>query len=360
MGKSHISPSLETKDKSCLVSIVLPAKNAQSTIAATLESILCQELSGLEILVIDDGSTDGTIQVVRNVNDERIRVLAGGGCGVSHARNVGIAASRGRYIMFVDADDELVDGCLSDAIHLAEITSADVVYGGLQKVWTSAVKNYCISSDAAVSYVDGDINSVIEATIGYESTEDPRLNTCHLSGCYCKLIRSNLLRDLKFDEDLKIGEDSVFNVALLKRCKKILISPNMWYRYHQNQGSTLLRYRPNSFNEGKCMVKALRREAGPRYSSCVERRAFLQLEGAARQRISYGCPERSLFDKASALRAGLKDPFWANYVRGDMPTGLSLRHRITFTLFRTNAMLLLCFVVGLENLLQTHRYRIEG
>jgi len=90
-----------------LVSVVLPAHNAERTVAATLASIRAQTYRDLEIIVVDDGSTDATAAIVRREagKDERIRLISTRNGGVARARNIGIAASRGAYVAPIDADD---------------------------------------------------------------------------------------------------------------------------------------------------------------------------------------------------------------------------------------------------------------
>lgn len=90
-----------------LVSVIIPAYNAERTLDATLESVMQQTYRQLEILVVNDGSTDGTEEVARRhaAEDDRIRVLSIPNGGVANARNKGIAASTGAFVATIDADD---------------------------------------------------------------------------------------------------------------------------------------------------------------------------------------------------------------------------------------------------------------
>lgn len=89
----------------CEVSVVIPAYNAERTLADTLSSVLEQTFEDFEVLVIDDGSTDRTGELARNTGDPRVRVVTVANGGVARARNRGIGASRGELIAFLDADD---------------------------------------------------------------------------------------------------------------------------------------------------------------------------------------------------------------------------------------------------------------
>lgn len=87
------------------ISIIIPAYNAEKTIVATLNSVQNQTFSDWEAIVIDDGSTDRTIQIVNELNDPRIQVFSYPNAGVAETRNRGLMKARGDYIAFLDADD---------------------------------------------------------------------------------------------------------------------------------------------------------------------------------------------------------------------------------------------------------------
>ena len=87
------------------VSVVMPAFNSERWIATAIESVLAQTLSGWELIVINDGSTDDTETVMRRFDDPRIRVINQDNGGAGQARNVGFWNARGRYIALLDADD---------------------------------------------------------------------------------------------------------------------------------------------------------------------------------------------------------------------------------------------------------------
>jgi glycosyltransferase involved in cell wall biosynthesis len=87
------------------VSVVIPAFNAERTIAGTIRSVVAQTFGDLEIVVVDDGSADGTARAAASVADGRIRVLTQANGGAASARNTGITAARGEFVAFLDADD---------------------------------------------------------------------------------------------------------------------------------------------------------------------------------------------------------------------------------------------------------------
>ena len=116
--------------KTPLCSIVMPAFNVEPYIREAIQSVFAQSLSDWELIVIDDGSSDGTVAAVREFTDRRIRLLQQANAGVGAARNHGIARSRGRMICFLDADDRLRPQAINSLSRtLKRAPQACVAYG---------------------------------------------------------------------------------------------------------------------------------------------------------------------------------------------------------------------------------------
>ncbi|MHB2020201.1 MAG: glycosyltransferase family 2 protein [Candidatus Xenobia bacterium] len=109
------------------VSVVIPCHNAAAYIAQTLESVFSQQLADCEIIVVDDGSTDGSGDIVRRF--AKVRAVETHHRGPSHARNVGLSLATGDFIQYLDADDLLAPGKLAAQVPALQATGADVAYG---------------------------------------------------------------------------------------------------------------------------------------------------------------------------------------------------------------------------------------
>src|SRR5699024_8211144 len=118
------------------LSVVIPAFNASDHIEACLRSVLCQKGVSLEIIVVDDGSTDDTVEKVNRCvdGDDRVTLLTGDNEGPALARNRGVGAARGTYIAFVDADDEVLSGAYSSMIDSLERTRSDIATGSYIRI----------------------------------------------------------------------------------------------------------------------------------------------------------------------------------------------------------------------------------
>src|SRR5205823_4417550 len=115
---------MQVSSQAC-VSVVIPCFNAGETIAVAVDSVLAQTDAHFDILVIDDGSTDGSLEITRRF-EQQVRVLTGSNRGASAARNRGIADTTSEWLLFLDADDLLLPGTLINRLDAAAATGADV------------------------------------------------------------------------------------------------------------------------------------------------------------------------------------------------------------------------------------------
>jgi glycosyltransferase involved in cell wall biosynthesis len=116
---------MSTVDRSALVSVVIPCRNAAAWLSETLESVLTQERVDLEVIVVDDGSDDESVRIARAAGP-RVTVIAQAPLGVSAARNAGTRAARGAFLQYLDADDVLTPGTLAARVTLLDDSGADV------------------------------------------------------------------------------------------------------------------------------------------------------------------------------------------------------------------------------------------
>src|SRR5699024_1103597 len=114
------------------LSVVIPCKNGAQFIEEAVRSALNQTFRHIEVIVIDDASSDNTRGVVGALaaRDRRVRLLEGRGLGPGAARNDGVNAARGRYLTFVDADDKVLPGAYQEMVQTLENTGSDYVMGG--------------------------------------------------------------------------------------------------------------------------------------------------------------------------------------------------------------------------------------
>ncbi len=120
---------------SMLLSVIIPVYNVEKYLAECLDSVCAQTLRDIEIICIDDGSTDRSLEILKEIaaKDSRLRILRQQNRGAGAARNYGIREAKGQYLFFADADDRLAPDLLEKATALAEKASADIVAFGFRR-----------------------------------------------------------------------------------------------------------------------------------------------------------------------------------------------------------------------------------
>ena len=205
------------------ISVIVPIYNAIKYLGATVESLLSVTEPDIEIILVDDGSTDGSGELCDAVFDARVRVIHKENGGVSSARNAGLAVATGEYIGFLDADDLIYPDVYSTLVKRAEAAEADVAQCAV----------VCVETDGSERTVYQPKSEII-----LERPFSSRQLTRHLCyGCCSKIYKRELLEKIRFDERFTIGEDLHFNLACLSAAKKIIISPKAVYRYMQREDS---------------------------------------------------------------------------------------------------------------------------
>lgn len=193
------------------VSVIIPTYNTANYIGQAIESVLAQNHSPFEIMVIDDGSTDDTESVVKSF-DENIRYVYQENHGPSLARNRGIEIANGGFVAFIDADDVWLPGHLSCHLdQFKEFKNLDISVGFTCEMEFDQAKD--------VDFEKAEKNSIL-----------------HLSLC-TSLIRKTVFDDVGFfDEDLIMGEDTDWFLRAREKQKKIAITRELvsLYRRHEN------------------------------------------------------------------------------------------------------------------------------
>jgi glycosyltransferase involved in cell wall biosynthesis len=125
------------------VSVIIPIYNVEKYIIQCLNSIIKQKLNEIEIIVVNDGSSDNSLQIALNFtnNDNRVLILSQINRGLSEARNTGVRYSRGEYIYFIDGDDYLDENCLFDLYNQAIKNNLDIVFFNAEPVLDDSREN---------------------------------------------------------------------------------------------------------------------------------------------------------------------------------------------------------------------------
>ncbi|MBQ8535011.1 MAG: glycosyltransferase [Bacilli bacterium] len=196
------------------ISIIVPAYNSGTTIKRCVDSILSQTYSNFEVIIINDGSVDNTKKIITKYKDERIIIINQKNLGTGSARNKGLLKCKGKYVAFIDSDDEIKPTFLEDLYK-------NIIY---------------FDSDIACSMVKNK-NTCCEVLnrekAFYKLLDIPE--TISMSVCR-KLFKKEILKNIKFDEKNHY-EDIAFAVRVFLNSNKIVLVPKSLYIYHKMIGS---------------------------------------------------------------------------------------------------------------------------
>ena len=208
-----------------IISIIVPVYNVEKYVKKCLDSILAQTLNNIEIIVVDDGSTDssGTICDEYVKLDNRIHVYHKTNGGLSSARNYGIEKSTGRYLGFVDSDDYIEPDMYEVLLNNLQKYDADMSLCGLYDIYNGKPRKLFLDNRTFEATVEETIKIVLEAKI----TSVTAVN---------KLYKRELFDDVRYPEG-KTAEDAFIILDLLMRCKKTVVTTIQKYYYVHRPGS---------------------------------------------------------------------------------------------------------------------------
>lgn len=234
-----------TEDKQRLISVIMPVYNAEKTLETSVKSVLTQEDAQVELILIDDGSRDGSLQKCRALAqaDGRIKVLHQANAGPAAARNTGLAAMTGDYVMFADSDDFFTPGAfrlMLDAMGDHDLAIAHY-YFDLGKA----------SSDRGLLNGNRTLN---EDEFLMALMQRP--GSFYFSALWNKMYRADLIRrrQLQFDTFLDWGEDFAFNMCYYHDVRSAALVEKPVYHYVKSPASTSIRTLLNVYRS--CQIKA--------------------------------------------------------------------------------------------------------
>lgn len=209
-----------------LVTIIIPAYNAEKYVEDAVSSVLRQTWKNLQIIIVNDGSTDKTAQICERLSksDDRITLINKNNGGVSSARNTALPHIKGEYVMFFDADDELYPRCVEQSVCTMRKYGSDAVQVGMDIDKQSTDK--WLSEGERETFSNEDILSEV-LSLG-------KINT-YLCG---KMFKCELLSNLSFDENLTTGEDFVYLYQILKKCNRLTVTGDKGYHYIWNDDAS--------------------------------------------------------------------------------------------------------------------------
>jgi len=232
-----------------MISIVLPVFNGEKTIEQALECLGNQTFKNLEIIIVNDGSTDNTQEIVEKFTnrDPRFILINKENEGVASARNKGVEVASGEYIIHHDADDSRPTDSLEKLYKKAQEIDADIVMGDYAVI--NGDKSQRINQK-----FDGDSEDLIQGL----------LDGKYHAGLWNKLIKSDLSKSIAFEEGINYMEDKLLLIRMLLHRPKIAYQEVIAYHYVQTPDSITNKLSVNSLVSMKKVIKRIENEFSER------------------------------------------------------------------------------------------------
>lgn len=229
------------------VSVIVPIYNVEKYLRRCLDSILNQTIENIEVICIIDGSPDNCEAICREYSnlDKRIKVFTKENNGVSSARNLGLKIAKGKFLYFIDPDDHIELDMLYNMVDIAEQNKCDVIISGYKIL-------PCKREVKPLYELNKKLNPL-------EMIKNNNLVHSNNDLCFSWrfLYRSEIIKknNIKFNKDIKIGEDFIFNLEVLINSKSAYVTDKTDYYYTIDNSNSAMRTKYKSYLEKNLMLQ---------------------------------------------------------------------------------------------------------
>ncbi len=283
------------------ISVIVPVYNGKPYLARCVDSILRQTMADFELILVDDGSADGSGAMCdAYVRDSRVQVIHQENKGLGLARNTGLEYARGEYVCFIDSDDYAGPELLARLAAAARQYRADMVIGGWTDIFADGWQKRCTYREALFT-TEEERRSCILGCVA--APPESREEVLWSVSAWAKLYRRDVIQrnELRFvSERVLISEDILFNLDFLKCSERVAVAADASYCYCVNAGSLSKRYREDRFERNLEMYEAVRQRLFP---VCPEREFQLYLDRFLLSKARYCITQEVLYhDQAGGTR----------------------------------------------------------
>ncbi len=290
------------------VSVIVPVYNVKPYLARCVDSILRQTMTDFELILVDDGATDGSGALCdAYAQDERVRVIHQENRGLGLARNTGLEHARGEYVCFVDSDDYVGPELLAHLSAAAQRHQADAVFGGWTDIFADGRQKRHIYREALFAMEEERRTCILGCV---SAPPESREEVLWSVSAWAKLYRRDVVErhGLRFvSERILISEDILFNLDFLKCAERVAVAEDSSYCYCVNAGSLSKHYRGDRFERNLEMYEAVRQRLVP---VCPEQRFQMYLDRFLLCKARYCITQEVLYhdqaDRTYDLRRGIR------------------------------------------------------
>lgn len=226
--------------KDFLVSIIVPVYNCQQFLDRCIKSILNQSYKNIEVIVVNDGSSDNSLSIAESFaqDDSRMKVFTKENGGPSSSRNYGLNKVSGEFITFVDADDYIDEYMIENMIDKVNEYNDTIIFCGNYELWKNKV-------DERILFLHNKNKKLNKEIVMNEIASGKAGLVC------CKLFSSNIIKafNIRFDENIKMCEDQIFFLEISQYAKNFNnIDKALYYYDRTNENSITIKYQQNAYD----------------------------------------------------------------------------------------------------------------
>lgn len=235
-----------------LISVIVPVFNASNTLESCLSCIANQSYYNIEVIVIDDGSSDGSNIICDNwrEKDKRFKIIHNVNFGSGYSRNLGITLSRGKYLCFVDSDDTILPQMLSELVPIAEAQHTEILFFNYYNDHYN--ENGIIHTD----YLSG-VTFSVNGNDQFQQYFSDLIENHYLFIAWNKLYLRSFVNDIgaKFSTSVIVGEDMFFVLPLYREANVVSAVPTLHYRYSIRDSSLLHSHTLSRFHDASLVYE---------------------------------------------------------------------------------------------------------
>ncbi|MCY8472433.1 glycosyltransferase family 2 protein [Bacillus halotolerans] len=322
------------------VSVIIPVYNGEKYLHECLDSVLGQTLKNIEVLIVDDGSTDSTRNILRYYEaiDERVKPIYQANQGPATARNTALKAAKGEYVAFIDADDWVDRETYATMYEAVVENNADIVFTDMRWEYEDTTKSYTKSYSAKAN------TPLNRDAIKAEILTDFLCNGSY--GSVCKLFRKRLIETygITFPDGKYLGEDWLFNMDAFTYCQTAYYIDKPLYHYRQaNDVSLMRKYNPQLFDSyinGNTLETHAKRWGLYDDKVAVDlarRKCYIAVNGCIQNEFKPGC-DKPLREKLALIERIVEHPNVGKAVEIALQHEESLARRLYLAMLKRKAV----------------------
>lgn len=339
------------------ISVIVPVFNVKGYLKRCIDSILHQTFQCFEVILVDDGSDDGSGRICDDYQTQydNIKVIHKQNAGLGFARNSGMEIAKGRYIMFVDSDDYISHDCLQNLYEAADGNEADCVVAGFTVIYSNGRQKSFPCARNAKIFEGDEIRELLLGSLG--SLPGSKKDVPYGQYVWARLYKRQVITEhqVRFVSEREyIAEDIIFNTDFLKFARCAVIVPDVSYHYNcAHVGSLSKRHRSDRVQMEFIMKQALEKRLDKIFSRDVympylHRLIIIRTAFAITQEVLYHDHVDKDYPMRASVKSILTDERFHEILRGYPWWKLPFLRRLLVGTMRFQKVGLLIFLIRMQ------------